>query len=435
MNVALVPIIKYSYTPSGVPVGPPPFVNPTYSLTSTPVAAQSGQTISTQVIVTGVPAGTPLYWAMSGPGVTPSFFVSNSLTGTFSSDPSGLSTFTNELVTVLPGPGPYPITIKLYTDSARTVQVGNQTIVNVTQGSLTPTYSVSTNPLAVSENNSFTTTVTTTNVSAGTILYYSIAGVSVTSAFFTSGSLTGSATVNGSGIASFTDTIAAVLPAGSPFTAYIRFYSDAARTLQVGSAQSLTISSPVIKTKPKFGAYIDLYQYRNTGGVYPAGSYVGLNPNMRADNINGILPSLDKFYILAETQLYSDGKLYFGTNTGNAAALVLNAAGTDWANNTGTISGGYVSPTNPDYAYSAYALKNSIYYLSQQSAWSTKNLMLSIGGYLLSQYMDQAGNSTLLAQTAANQIATLVQITGAVGIDLDYEPVGQSCVPANMALL
>jgi len=156
---------------------------------------------------------------------------------------------------------------------------------------------------------------------------------------------------------------------------------------------------------------------------------------MRAANINTILPSLDKFYVLLEAQIHSDGKLYFGTNVGNPAALVLNAAGTNWADNTGSVSGGYVSPTNPDYTYSAYAIKNSIYYLSQQSAWSTKNLMLSVGGYLLSQTMDQAGGSALLAQTAADQIATLVQITGAVGVDLDYEPVGQPCIPANMALL
>lgn len=61
--------------------------------------------------------------------------------------------------------------------------------------------------------------------------------------------------------------------------------------------------------------------------------------------------------------------------------------------------------------------------------------MLSIGGYLLSQTMDQAGNSAALAQIAADQIATLVQITGAVGVDLDYEPVNQTCIPANMALL
>ena len=429
------PIIKYSFVPSGIPPGPPPFDNPTYTLTTTPSPAVSGQTLSTDVLVTGVPVGTPLYWVMSGPGVTSAFFVSNSLVGTFNTDIDGLSTFTNQLVTVLPGPGPYDITTRLYTDPARTLLVGNATTVSVSQGSLTPTYSVSANPLAVSNGASFTTTVTTTNVSAGTVLYYSIVGVGVTTAFFTSGNLLGSVTVNGSGLASFTDTIAAVIPAGSPFTAFIRFYSDAGRTVQVGSAQSLTISAPVVQTKPKYGAYIDLYQYRNTGGVFPDGSYVGLNPNMRAANINTILPSIDQFYMLAEVQIFSDGKLYFGTNTGIPAALVLNAAGTDWADNTGTVSGGYVSPTNPDYAFSAYALKNSIYYLAQQSAWSTKNLILSIGGYNLSQFMDQAGNSALLAQTAADQIAALVQITGAVGVDLDYEPVGQSCIPANMALL
>jgi len=197
----------------------------------------------------------------------------------------------------------------------------------------------------------------------------------------------------------------------------------------------MSVTTGITPSTPEFGAYIDLYQYRNNGGVYPDGEYPGFNPNMRAANINKILPSLDKFYFFLEAQIHDDGKLYFGTNVDNQAALVLNAAGTSWADNTGSISGGWVSDTNPDYAYSAYAIKNSIYYLSQQSAWSTKNLMLSIGGYYLSQTMDQAGNSAALAQTAADQIATLVQITGAVGVDLDYEPVGQTCIPANMALL
>ena len=200
----------------------------------------------------------------------------------------------------------------------------------------------------------------------------------------------------------------------------------------------MSVTPGITPSTPELGVYIDLYQYRNNGGVYPDGDYIGLNPNMRAANINTILPSLDKFYFFLEAQIHSDGKLYFGTNLGNQAALVLNAAGTNWADNTGSISGGWVKdPPNPspDYAYSAYAIKNSIYYLSQQSAWSTKNLMLSIGGYLLSQTMDQAGNSAALAQTAADQIATLVQITGAVGVDLDYEPVDQTCIPANMALL
>jgi GH18 family chitinase len=262
-----------------------------------------------------------------------------------------------------------------------------------------------------------------------------MSGTGITGAFFTSGVLTGSATVT-SNSASFDQTLAASLPAGGPYTLGVSLYSDAGFTQQIGTTSLVISVTPgVTPSTPQYGAYIDLYQYRNTGGVYPDGSYVGINPNMRAANINTILPSLDKFYILLEAQIDSDGKLYFGTNIGNPAALVLNAAGTDWADNTGSVSGGYVSPTNPDYTYSAYAIKNSIYYLSQQTAWSTKNLMLSIGGYLLSQTMDQAGNSALLAQTAADQIATLVQITGAVGVDLDYEPVGQPCIPANMALL
>ena len=216
-------------------------------------------------------------------------------------------------------------------------------------------------------------------------------------------------------------------------------YSDACYLNQAGTMSLIMSVTPgITPSTPELGVYIDLYQYRNNGGVYPDGDYIGLNPNMRAANINTILPSLDKFYFFLEAQIHSDGKLYFGTNLGNQAALVLNAAGTNWADNTGSISGGWVKdPPNPspDYAYSAYAIKNSIYYLSQQSAWSTKNLMLSIGGYLLSQTMDQAGNSAALAQTAADQIATLVQITGAVGVDLDYEPVDQTCIPANMALL
>jgi len=300
---------------------------------------------------------------------------------------------------------------------------------------VTPTYSLSTTPTAATENTVISTAVATTNVTDGTIVYWKMTGSGVTGAFFTSGVLTGSTTVT-SNSASFNQTLAASLPAGGPYTLGVSLYSDAGFTQQVGTTSLVISVTPgVTPSTPQFGAYIDLYQYRNTGGVYPDGSYVGLNPNMRAANINTLLPSLDKFYILIEAQIYSDGKLYFGTNVGNSAALVLNAAGTGWADNTGSVSGGYVSPTNPDYTYSAYAIKNSIYYLSQQSSWTTKNLILSVGGYNLSQYMDQAGSSAGLAQTAADQIAKLVQITGAVGVDLDYEPVGQPCIPANMALL
>ena len=434
-NVGLIPIIKYSFVPSGIPPMPPPLPTPTYTLSTAPTSAVSGNIVATQVVTTGTPSGTALYWEMSGPGVTSAFFNSGSLTGTVLVDPSGLSTFTNTLATILPGSGPYTLSVKLYTDAARTLQVGNTPVITVTQSSLVPVYSVATSPASATEDTVVSTTVTTSSVTPGTTLYWSVAGVSVTSAFFVPATLVGTTTVGAGGVATFSNTLASSLPPGGPYEVFVRVYSDAARTLQVGNAQAFQVTPAVVTTTPTLGVYIDLYQYRNTGGVYPDGSYVGLNPNMRATNINTVLPSLDWFYMLAEVQVFSDGKLYFGTNQGNSAALVLDAAGTTWANNTGSISGGYVSPTNPDYAYSAYALKNSVYYLSQQSAWATQNFILSLGGYNLSQFMDQAGSNTVLAQEAADQIAALITLTGAVGVDLDYEPVGQQCIPANMALL
>lgn len=62
----------------------------------------------------------------------------------------------------------------------------------------------------------------------------------------------------------------------------------------------MSITPGITPSTPQLGVYIDLYQYRNNGGVYPDGDYIGLNPNMRAANINTILPSLDKFYFFSK---------------------------------------------------------------------------------------------------------------------------------------
>jgi GH18 family chitinase len=242
-------------------------------------------------------------------------------------------------------------------------------------------------------------------------------------------------TVGQTGFGTVTFSVASSVPAGTKAGWTATIYTDAGYTQQVGNQTGGVINANVIKNNLKLGAYIDLYQYRNTGGVWPVGLYPGLNPTMRATNVNTILPSLDVFYMFSESQLYSDGNLYFGTNVGNPAALVLNSAGTGWANNTGSVSGGYVDGSNPDYTYSAYALKNSMYFLAQQTAWASNNTFMCIGGYLLSNYMDQAGANSTLATAAGSQVATLMNITGCMGVDLDYEPVGQNCNPTNMALL
>ena len=326
-----------------------------------------------------------------------------------------------------------------YTIVSPSVVVITKVTQNIQSGSAPPpppgnaTYTVLSSPDATTNGDLIRLIVNTSSVAAGTTLYWQITGI--TASLLNPATLTGTLIIGQTGFGNVTFNVASSIPSDTKANWTATFYSDAGFTQQVGNQTGGFINANVTKNALKLGAYIDLYQYRNTGGVWPVGLYPGLNPTMRATNINNILPSLDVFYMFSESQLYSDGKLYFGTNVGNPAALVLNSAGTGWATNTGSVSGGYVDANNPDYTYSAYALKNSMYYLAQQSAWSSNNTFMCIGGYLLSQYMDLAGANPGLAATAGSQIATLMNITGCVGVDLDYEPVGQNCNPANMAVL
>jgi len=305
----------------------------------------------------------------------------------------------------------------------------------------TPTYTLTTTPTAATENTVITTTVVTTDVPNGTVVYWETSGVGVTSAFFTSGVLTGSTTVLSSA-ANFSQTLAASLPGVGPYTLSVSLYSDAARTLQIGTTSLVISVTPgITPTTPELGAYIDLWQYRNTDATYPFVTDSGLNPVVRASNIKtNCVPNLDKFYLLAEVELNGlDGKVYFGA-AGTylppfpAAAQVLNPTGTTWNTNTGSAQGTYVDSLNPDYVYSAWALKNTIAYLVDQTV-STTNFMLCIGGYNLSNNMDLAGSSSVLATTAANQIVTLMNLCGAKGVDIDYEPVGVPANPARMVVL
>jgi hypothetical protein len=99
----------------------------------------------------------------------------------------------------------------------------------------TPTYSLIPSSTSINEGSTLTTTVNTTNVASGTALYYSLSGTGVTTADFSSGSLTGSGTVSSGGSFSFSHTLANDLTTEGSETLQIRLFTDSSRSTQVAS--------------------------------------------------------------------------------------------------------------------------------------------------------------------------------------------------------
>jgi len=107
--------------------------------------------------------------------------------------------------------------------------------IKLTPSTPTPTHSLSPSATSINEGSALTTTVSTTNVASGTTLYYSLSGTGITTADFSSGSLTGSGTVSSSGSFSFSHTLANDLTTEGTETLEIKLFTDSSRSTQVAS--------------------------------------------------------------------------------------------------------------------------------------------------------------------------------------------------------
>ena len=103
-----------------------------------------------------------------------------------------------------------------------------------------PTYTYSVSATSVDEGGSFTTTCTTTNVDDGTNLYWELTGNNLTAADFSSGALTGTASVSNNSF-SFSHTVAQDSFTEGDETVTIKLYSDSGRSTQVGNTVTVTI--------------------------------------------------------------------------------------------------------------------------------------------------------------------------------------------------
>ena len=111
-------------------------------------------------------------------------------------------------------------------------------------------YQIAVSTTYQTEGGTVTTTVTTTNVPSGTTLYWSVDG-SVTSADFSSGSMTGSGTTS-NGTFSFSHTLSADLTTEGTESYAMKLYEDSGRTILLDTSATVTVAdssvTPTINT-------------------------------------------------------------------------------------------------------------------------------------------------------------------------------------------
>lgn len=183
---------------------------PTYSVRTNWTSTTEGTPIVATLTTSNVSAGTTLFYTLNGVGITTSDFGGLSLSGSSVINSLGQATLNIPLAADITTEGDETFVIQYYTDSGRTIPAGSGafvTIQDTSKSAVTPTYAVSANNSSVNEGSNADFTITTSNVSAGSSISYSLSGVS--SSDITGGSLTGFAAVNSIGSATVSIPIAA----------------------------------------------------------------------------------------------------------------------------------------------------------------------------------------------------------------------------------
>ena len=172
-----------------------PFISPTYSLVAGATSVNEGAVANFTLNTTNVTSGTSIPYTLSG--ISSADVFGGALSGNAVVNTSGIATISVTLLNDLLTEGPETLTVTAGGASASTV-------VNDTSKAIA-TYRLVASATSVNEGAVANFTLNTTNVAAGTMVGYTLSGVSTADVF---GSLlSGSATVNASGIATISVTL------------------------------------------------------------------------------------------------------------------------------------------------------------------------------------------------------------------------------------
>ena len=221
---------------------------PTYNITPSTTTLDEGDFFIITVTTTNVSPGTTLYWKINEEtgNISTSDIVGGTLDGSASVNSQGTFLFSKTLAEDLTTEGEEKFTVKLYTDATFNLLVASTPDITINDTSQSKTYSLSASSTTINEGSTVTTTVTTTNVSSGTALYWELSGTGITSSDFSSGSLTGSGSVNAQGTFNFSHTLDNDVTLEGSETIAVRLYTDSGRTSQVGNTLSIVVNDTSI---------------------------------------------------------------------------------------------------------------------------------------------------------------------------------------------
>ncbi len=104
---------------------------PTYIITPSTTTINEGAVLASTVTTTNIATGTKLYYALNGTGITAADFSAGALTGEGITDATGKFSFSHTIANDQTTEGTESLAIKLYSDSARTLQVGTTATVSI----------------------------------------------------------------------------------------------------------------------------------------------------------------------------------------------------------------------------------------------------------------------------------------------------------------
>lgn len=151
----------------------------TYSLAASPTTVNEGSSVTFTASTTNVAQGTTLYFRAvgvpSGSSAGPNDGDYSPTTGSDTVDSNGQATFTTTITADQTTEGTETFRGQLFTDSGYSTQVGSDAVVTISDTSTTPvpSYAVSA-PASINEGVAGTITVSTSNVTNGTDLYWSV---------------------------------------------------------------------------------------------------------------------------------------------------------------------------------------------------------------------------------------------------------------------